>query len=563
MKSANIFQLANGNISTLIPSTVDTIDLSQPFSNANRSIWGHISKNGTNQNSSPPTMNCGSMFADNSSLYLYGGGISVAYPAVGAPTTLPPHGVWQYELGSGQWSMAALSGVPVNRSILGMSAQSSSNPVAYYLSGVKEPASDPYFWTLPGATPYMDQGLLAFEEGSLAFQNYSTSGLNEYGTVGAGFMALIESIGSHGVLVAFGGISNVPGRPMNVTDEYDPSVQWNLSSVSVYDIGGQAWYQQNTTGDIPRWRYSGCSVVVSAPDQSSHSIYVFGGWGNTFGGSDGGVYVLSVPSFRWIRVNQESNERSRHQCSLVGNNTMLVVGGITPNYNYPQPTWDASGCDTTSMFAQGLGMFSLNNHSWFANYDPVAAAVPYQIHPNISAVIGGTTTGGATTMAPEGGFSQKALGVLLTGNENVETMKASGSSTSSSTTTPKNKNALSVGSIAGIIGSCVFGLLLGLVLCVVLFVRRRQNSAHDNAAEMSGQITRFELSDEKDKVFELGATVVLEKPLPRTPDEKGIKELEGHQWVQEVVGNANLPEHESATRSNWTTSIVAIESSHT
>ena len=257
----------NGNLSVLIPSTVNTIDLPQPFSNANTSVWGHISKNGTNQNSSPPTMNDGSMFADNSSLYLYGGGISVAYPAIGAPTALPPDGVWQYDLGSGQWSMAALSGVPVNRSIIGMSLQSFSSSVAYYLGGVKEPASDPYFWILPGATPYMDQGLLSFEEGSLTFQNFSTSGINEYGTAAAGFMTLIESIGTYGVLIAFGGISNVPGKPMNVTDEYDSSLQWNLSSVSVYDIEVQAWYQQATTGDIPRWRYSGCSVVDSAADQ--------------------------------------------------------------------------------------------------------------------------------------------------------------------------------------------------------------------------------------------------------------------------------------------------------
>lgn len=543
---ADIFQLVNGNISTLIPSTVDTIDLSEPFSNKNISIWGHISKNGTNQDSSPPTMNDGSIFADNSSLYLYGGGISVAYPDIGAPTVLPPDGVWQYDLSRGQWSMAALGGIPVNRSVSGMTTQSSSSPVAYYLGGVKEPASDPYFWTLPGATPYMDQGLLVFEEGSLNFQNYSTSGLNEHGTAAAGFIALIETIGSHGVLVAFGGISNVPGQPMNVTDEYDPSVQWNLSGVSVYDIGGQAWYQQNTTGDIPRWRYSGCSVVVSAPDESSHSIYVFGGWGNTFGGSDGGVYVLSIPSFRWIRVNQDSSERSRHHCSLVGNNTMLVVGGITPNYNYPQPTWDASGCDTTSMFSQGLGIFSLNNHSWSTNYDPVAAATPYQIHPNISAVIGGTAAGGASAMAPEGGFSQKALGVLLTGNQNVETTETS--TTEKPVAALKHKKPLSVASIAGIIGSCVFGLLLGLALSLAIFMRRRQKYKRHIAAEMSSQITRFELSDGKEgKVFELGAAVVSEKPLPPTPEDLGIEELEGHQWVQEVVGNPSPPGYVSDT----------------
>lgn len=107
-------------------------------------------------------------------------------------------------------------------------------------------------------------------------------------------------------------------------------MQWELSSVSMYDIGGQVWYQQSTAGDTPRWQYSGCSVVTSVPDQSSHSIYVFGGWGNSFGGPDGGVYVLSIPAFRWIRVSQESNQGSRHHFSLIGRNTVLVIRGITP-----------------------------------------------------------------------------------------------------------------------------------------------------------------------------------------------------------------------------------------
>lgn len=70
-------------------------------------------------------MNDGSIFADNPSLYLYGGGISVAYPAIGAPIVLPPGGVWQYDKGSGTWSMAGLSGVSVNCSIIGMNVQSS------------------------------------------------------------------------------------------------------------------------------------------------------------------------------------------------------------------------------------------------------------------------------------------------------------------------------------------------------------------------------------------------------------------------------------------------------
>ena len=267
-----IIQAENGNVSVLIPSTVDTIDLSKPFSNNDTSIWGRISKNGTTQNA--PTMNDGSIFASNETLYLFAGGISVAYPAVDAPTALPPNGVWQYDMSSSQWSRAILGGSSPQRMVSGMSTQSSLNPVAYYLGGAHAPSSDPYFWTLPGATPYLDQGLLSFDETSTSFQNASTSGLNLHGTAAGGFLNLIESVGTHGVLVAFGGISNIAGTPQNLTDDafVNPSLHWNLSSVSVYDIGGQVWYQQTTTGDIPRWRYYGCSGTSLSPSAHHPTI---------------------------------------------------------------------------------------------------------------------------------------------------------------------------------------------------------------------------------------------------------------------------------------------------
>lgn len=54
-----------------------------------------------------------------------------------------------------------------------------------------------------------------------------------------------------------------------------------------------------------------------------------------------------------------------------------------------------------------------------------------------------------------------------------------------------------------------------------------QSSKHREAVKMNVQITRCELSNDKAKLFELA---VMEKSLPATPDEVGIK------WVQEVAG---------------------------
>ena len=132
----------------------------------------------------------------------------------------------------------------------------------------------------------------------------------------------------------------------------------------------------------------------------------------------------------------------------------------------------------------------------------------------------------------------------MAGYQDVETIISSTGQTPGTTTDPtataNQKKALSGGSVAAIIGSCVFGLLLGLALTLVLCVRRQQSSKHLEAAKLSGPVARFELNNDKTKVFELSVT---KKPLPATPDDVGVRELEGHEWVQEIAGPARLPNY--------------------
>ena len=301
--------------------------------------------------------------------------------APSAPGIPPPNAIYQYNIGQSQWIQLNPGGDPVQRVLVGMSAQSSTKSVGYYLGGAITPLSNPSFYAENNSTPYMIEGLVTFNEGSATLKNSSTSQMNPDGTIAEGYLALIEFLGSEGVLITLGGFTDIAGAPSGLEDSdlADPLFQRSLTNVSIYDIGNETWYQQAATGDIPPWRYMGCSVSVSAPDRSSHSIYVFGGWGNSFGGSDGSVYVLSIPSFRWVRVNEDSNRRSRHSCNLLGNHTMLVVGGIQPIGEQVLPP-DVTGCDKSPMYAQGLGIFSLNNHTWATNYDPSEGAVPYQVH---------------------------------------------------------------------------------------------------------------------------------------------------------------------------------------
>lgn len=97
-----------------------------------------------------------------------------------------------------------------------------------------------------------------------------------------------------------------------------------MDTIDIFDIasldggGNGTWYKQNTTGDIPAPRELFCLVAASAPDNSSHNMcvsccglsatltltggisYLYGGRNDT--GMFDQVYVLSLPQFRWTKV---------------------------------------------------------------------------------------------------------------------------------------------------------------------------------------------------------------------------------------------------------------------
>ena len=153
----------------------------------------------------------------------------------------------------------------------------------------------------------------------------------------------------------------------------------------------------------------------------------------------------------------------------MGAHMMLVVGGIKPGFNDLQPL-DASGCDA-SKFSQGLGMLSLNNHTWTTAYDPVVGAAPYTVHPDIVKVIGGDANGGATLQSPAAGFSQASLGTLL--RARMESNITGAVDSPGKTPDPQGLSAGVKGGIAvGVIA--VVGLLMGALALLYLRRRRKQ-----------------------------------------------------------------------------------------
>ena len=96
-------------------------------------------------------------------------------------------------------------------------------------------------------------------------------------------MQYIPGVGENGILVHLGG-SDTNGNLVSRTSRCSCLITYNsqlpLDSVNIFNINSLyndsagTWVSQATTGDIPISRVSGCVVMASAQDNSSHNMLV-------------------------------------------------------------------------------------------------------------------------------------------------------------------------------------------------------------------------------------------------------------------------------------------------
>lgn len=102
--------------------------------------------------------------------------------------------------------------------------------------------------------------------------------------------------------------------------------------------------------------------MAPASDGSTFNVYIYGGYDGIDTGStpSDDVYILSVPSFTWVKAysGQSSHGRSSHKCIKVYPDKMFVLGGIYKN--------DPSIC----LEGGFLQVFNLNKLQFQATYDP-------------------------------------------------------------------------------------------------------------------------------------------------------------------------------------------------
>jgi hypothetical protein len=188
-----------------------------------------------------------------------------------------------------------------------------------------------------------------------------------------------------GVLVAIGGVIEPiqffrnDKSNSSRTEESKKISPTFMETVSVFDVKSKKWYLQKTTGDIPPQLTEFCSVLASAEDGSSHNIYIYGGYDGLKYNSNPSddVYILSLPSFKWVKAYKGTNTHSRsgHQCIKVYPDQMLAVGG--------------QHVDSTHCLEGGVIVnFNLNTLKFEDEYDPKTWSA-YMVPEVVTAQIGG------------------------------------------------------------------------------------------------------------------------------------------------------------------------------
>ncbi|KAH7400836.1 hypothetical protein DE146DRAFT_781627 [Phaeosphaeria sp. MPI-PUGE-AT-0046c] len=442
-----------------------------------------------------PAVSGGTLWADeiNSRFYAFGG-----YHSDGAP---PAFKTWTYDTSQNKWETVDTLGDTASYVAHGMSAIAPDSGRAFYLGGYHDSTTD-VGWT---ASKRYTTNLVEFDMVSRQYTN--RSGPDNYGR-GEGLMVFVPASNT-GLLIYFGGVVQ--------TATVANTALASMDSIWIYDISLHKWYQQRATGDIPESRSRFCGTVAWPDDKSSFNIYFYGGLAQN-GSAFEDLYLLSIPSFTWVKLYSGVPDHGHHSltCDIVNGTQMIVMGGDFP---------DTDDCDAPPVLGQhnvDMGSIITPGQLWnvFNSNNP-----PYRVPGVLVDIIGGTVRGGANATGPKSNRTYDQY--LFEKKYNVPQRyptPVNAASTTASVVALSGTDGLSRGTLIGaIIGSIVGGVLVGLGVFYLIHHLRRRARDQEPIAENVGQAENHE-----------------EKILS---DEVGPGELLGHS-VNEV-GNVRANEMES------------------
>lgn len=421
----------------------------------------------------------GAFFYDHTSFYAYAG-------MVGPEADGVDNALWSYNTTDDAWKLVQVQGGKIS---FGNNSEGAH-------------ASDPQ----TGASFYTGGWEMAYNgthNGTVKFQSFNsdtpqwsfltaTSGMQGPDIL-KGAMVYLRK-GQSGVLLAFGGYQTAYRGT-----EFGSGWDWDrrkFSDIFVYDIFSNTWYLQEATGDIPDPRAEFCAGVSAAPDDSSFQVTIHAGWDQLAGSGFNDVYVLSIPAFRWIKVDDSNNPdllvsdeaaRNRLKCDVWNDTQLIVSGGLIS-----QATGDLSDLEFYNKVCNKtyppFKVLDTSSYTWRTQFDP---SLEYSVPDVVTAVIGGNSSGGAVVKSPSTGWSSNDLSDIFSQTVARDTYKASNDASSSgnsdspksSPTDTRNSTGLSGGAIAGIaIGAIAF---IAAVVAGVLawFKKSKQRTAYSGIAD--------------------------------------------------------------------------------
>lgn len=487
-----------------------TLDLTKNWSTAAPAL-----ENITASSGGPPAVANGYLWHSYSSLFVYGGEYS------DTPVVSPvPYALWEYDIASKSWvehgnpqttagNNSAGGGQPVQEAAEGAGITVPSLGRGYYFGGHQDFLTTAGWsiqttriylksmieFTFPGYTNNGVQGISTTPAGPTgAWRNITEGGLQNtdgFTERADGVLVYIPGYGEQGILLGLAGGTNTTFTEMNVID--------------VYDIATSTWYKQSTQGGPPPIRVNPCAIAVAAADGSSTNVYMYGGQNLQPYKQQtqyGDMWILSVPSFAWIQVNDSDGappSRAGHACEI-WDAQMIVYGGYVGTqitcddpgiyvFDASKLTWE------TSFNALSGGDDQSQQASQSKNDLGLPGSYGYQVPALVQSVIGGNGNGGATVTAPVVGAT---AGPLATGSPIIYTATVSGqvitetagssSGSSTSGSTGSSTSSASGTNVAAIAAGVVAGVLF-LVACYLAFAAylyRRQlqiYKAHVAAAQ--------------------------------------------------------------------------------
>ena len=168
-----------------------------------------------------------------------------------------------------------------------------------------------------------------------------------------------------------------------------------LSNIHIYSTKQSKWFTQSldSSATVPLPRFAFCTALKSAPDGSSHQIYMFSGLEPPSGGTVRGgpttasLWVLTIPTFEWIQlpfkavsIKADPKGRITAACTAIGEHYIFYYGGRSTSSDY-----DPVACDKK---ANAAFLFDLNTLTWTDQFVPNQGR--YEIPKSVYDVIGGT-----------------------------------------------------------------------------------------------------------------------------------------------------------------------------